>query len=254
MRNKLIFTATTLLLINLTTFAQKSAYHKQWYKNENNTTSNSPRELNYEVHGNYNRSVTKEKLMEAKLLRDIIPNYPVNWITDYVSVEITATSSGKSMNALNSNEALSAQQKYLLSTVDLGTGFTIKVKYKSKNAVTNDIVNDEMNVAMMIVPETEAEYAGGDQQLKKYLKESVVDKISESSRMHLQDKTAIAVFTINEQGEISNTKISETSGDAKTDRLIINAINKMSGWKPAENSSGTKVKQEFMFIVGNSGC
>jgi len=253
MRNKLILAATAIC-INLTSYAQNSASNNQWYKSEKNTPPYLPRELNYNVSGNYTRSVTKEKLSEAKLLSDIIPNYPVNWIKDYVSVEITATSNGKSMTALNSNEVLSVQQKYLLNSVDLGTGITVKVNYKSTNAVTNDSVRNQMNVLMMIVPELEAEYIGGKQELKNYLKENAINKISEKDRKYLYDKNAIVIFTVNEQGKISNARISETSGDAKTDRLLINIINKMPDWKPAENSNGIKVKQEFAFSVGSTGC
>jgi len=48
-------------------------------------------------------------------------------------------------------------------------------------------------------------------------------------------------------------QLSKTSGDQKTDKLLLKAINKMPKWKPAENSDGIKVKQEFEFSVGNCG-
>jgi TonB family protein len=158
------------------------------------------------------------------------------------------------MKAVSPNDALSTEQKNILNTVDPGTGITINVTYKSKNAVTDNIVNSTMSVSMMIVPEIEAEYIGGYQQLKKYLKENVISKISEAKTWQLQDANAIVLFTVDEDGEIVNTKISKTSGDAKTDKLLVDAINKMPKWKPAENSKGIKVKQEFEFSVGNSGC
>lgn len=251
--NKLILTSAAVLF-GFTAFAQNIAYNKQWYKSENTAAAGLSRELSYEVHGNYTRPVTKEKLGEASLLSDFITGYPVNWITDYVSVEILATSNGKAMKAISTNDVLSAEQKNILNTVDPGTGIIINVNYKYKNPVTDNIYIHNMNVSMMIVPEAEAVYAGGQQQLKKYLKENVISKISETKSAQLQEANAIVIFTVNEEGEIINAKISETSGDVKTDKLLINAINKMPNWKPAENSKGIKVKQEFKFRVGNAGC
>ena len=62
------------------------------------------------------------------------------------------------------------------------------------------------------------------------------------------------MFTVNEEGEIVNAKISQTSGDSKTDKLFVEAINKMPKWKPAQNSKGVKVKQEFIFNLSGGGC
>jgi TonB family protein len=61
-------------------------------------------------------------------------------------------------------------------------------------------------------------------------------------------------FTVNEDCEIANAQISKTSGDQETDELLLNVINQMPKWKPAENAKGRKVKQEFEFSVGNVGC
>ena len=99
-----------------------------------------------------------------------------------------------------------------------------------------------------VVPEIEAEYIGGYQELIKYLKVNVIDKISEPSvtaiRFQPPFQSAKVIFTVNEEGKIVNATISKTSGDAKTDKILPDAINKMPKWKPA-NEKGIKVKQEF---------
>ena len=64
----------------------------------------------------------------------------------------------------------------------------------------------------------------------------------------------VVIFAINEAGEIVNAKISRSSGDSKTDKLLLETIYKMPKWKPAKNSKGIKVKQIFEFSVGNRGC
>jgi len=249
---KLILAATTVLFIGLTAFVYDGSNGKKWYKSEDPRSAGSSKELNFEVHGNYKRPVKKETLNEAKYLSDYIAGYPVNWIINYVSVEISGTSNGKAMKAISSNDALSVEQKNILATVDLGTEIVTNVKYKYKNTITDNLEDYEAHISMMIVPETEAEYIGGRELMKKYLRENVINKIPETTREKLQQ--GIVIFTVSEEGEIVNAKISQSSGDTKADKLMVKAITKMPKWKPAENSKHVKVKQEFEFSVGNGGC
>ena len=202
---------------------------------------------------NNSSSLKKEKLNVAKLMSDVIPNYPSLWIIKCVSAEILATCEGKATIAISTSDTLSTEQKNILNTVDLGTTIVINIKYKYKNAVTDTIELDRMNFLATVIPETEAEYPGGSQQMTHYFKETVINKISEKTSK--QFPQVIVRFTINEEGEIVDAKISKTSSDLKIDKLFLDAINKMPKWKPAENSKGIKVKQEFEFSVGaSSGC
>lgn len=239
---KLIITSVVVLFIGLTTFAQSS----------DATATGFSRDLRFEVSGNYSRPITKEKLTGAKSLNDLIPYYPTNWITDYISVEISATSNGQFIKGISANNILSTEQKNILNAIDLGSDLAINVKYNYLNPVTNIIENNKMNVSMTVVPEKEAECVTGKQQLIKYLKENAIDKISETILEQFQQ--AVVLFTINENGEINNANIFMTSGDSKTDILLLEVINNMPKWKPAENRKGIKVKQEFKFSVGKGGC
>jgi TonB family protein len=238
MSKKLILTLVTILFIGLTAFAQTS------FPNDRS------RDLDYIVHGTYSRPIKKEKLMEAKSLSDIIDDYPKKWITSYTSVEISATCQGKAMKAMSPNENLSPEQKNILNTIDLASDIVINVKYNYKYPLTNTIENNTMHVVMTVVPETEAEYVGGYQQMITYLKEkcSTIIPKKTPNKIHLAIR-----FTINEGGEITNAKITDTSGDAKTDKLLLEVISNMPKWRPAENIKGIKVKQEFKFSVGNEG-
>ena len=208
--------------------------------------------LYFEVRGKYSHPITIEQLNKAKFISDIIPYYPEKWVISYVSAEILATYDGKAMLAASANDTLSAEQKNMLNTVDLGTDIVINIRYKFKNPVTGNIDMSVMNYSATVVPETEAEYPGGYQQMTQYLQENAIDKISDSTSGQLQQ--VIVRFTVNEKGEIANAQIFNSSGDQKTDKLLLKAINKMPKWQPAENSKGTIVKQEFEFIVGNGGC
>jgi len=60
-------------------------------------------------------------------------------------------------------------------------------------------------------------------------------------------------FTVNEEGKIVDALIFRSSEDPKADQLLLDAINKMPEWKPARNSTGMKIKQEFTIPMSN-GC
>jgi TonB family protein len=208
--------------------------------------------LDYGVHGKYLHPIKKETLEKAKFMADLIPYYPVWWIAGYESVEILATCDGKAMMASGANDTLSTEQRNILSKAELGTDIILNIKFKSKNAVTDNIETGTMNYSATVIPETEAEYPGGNQQMTQYLKENAIDKIPEISSKQIQQ--TLVEFTVNEKGETANAKIIKTSGDSETDKLLIEAINKMPKWSPAKDSKGRKVKQEFEFSVGSSGC
>ena len=216
-------------------------------------------DLNFEVRGKYQRPVKKEKLQEARFVSDFVPGYPASWVSQYVSVEILVTSNGNTQKAVNENDLLSTAQKNLLNKAEPSSDIVIKVFYKHKNAVTGKMGINQMHILLTVVPEKEAEYIGGYAELKKYLKVNSINKMAEPSIFGrlptvAANQQAKVLFTINEQGEIINAKISQTSGSKRTDQLMLDAIHKMPKWKPAENAKGIKVKQEFEFIVGNGGC
>jgi TonB family protein len=209
-------------------------------------------DLNYSVHGKYAHAITKEKLINASSIADIIPDYPVNWVLSYVSVEILAKYDGKAMMAAGTDATLSPEQKNIILASGPGTEIVIDVNYKSKNLVTGTVETDKMHYSTTVVPETEAEYSGGYPKMAQYLKENAIDKIPGSAIAMIQP--AVVGFTVNEDGEIANARISKTSGDPDTDRLLLEAVTNMPKWNPAKDSKGTKVRQDFEFSVGNDGC
>lgn len=210
------------------------------------------KEPSYEITGTYTRSIKKDKLEKAELIRDIIDGYATNWITDYVSAEILATSNGRLIIVKGKDETLSAEQRSLLNSADLFSHIVVNVKYRNENAATGKIDLREMNVTMMVVPEIEAEFIGGAEKMKQYLKENAIAKIDDLTAEYILQ--GIIAFTVAEDGTLINTKLIKSTGDPKTDSLLMSTIIKMPKWKPAMNSNGVKVKQDFEFRVGNQGC
>lgn len=205
--------------------------------------------INYELRGNYKNAIHKEKLDKAKTMADLISDYPSGWISGYVSVELTVTNNGKKTIVKSKNDVLTEEQLSLLHNADLYNEITINIQYKSKNSVTNEIEINDMKYTATLIPEVEAVYYNGKEGLSKYIKANVLNKIPE-----LKDKFAKVYFTVNETGEIINAKITQTTGSKRLDNLILEALIKMPKWKPAESTKGIKVKQEFVFNVGNLGA
>ncbi len=212
-------------------------------------------DLKYEINPTYSRSVKQTVLNKAQTMNDITPNYPASWISNYISVEVVATCNGKEMKAAGKNDTLTIQQKNLLATADMGRSVRIDIKYTYNNFITENNEFQNMNFELTIVPETEAQYFGGDAKMKSYLSTNALNKISDTKAKPF--KSAIVRFTVDENGEITNAKIAQTSEDKKTDKLLLKAINNMPKWKPAQNANGVYVKQQFEFIVGSPmtiGC
>jgi TonB family protein len=239
-------------LILLSSFAQKEKYENPGtYKKpemQDSVYNNNSQNLWFEIRPTYKNPLKKEKVNSAQSFDEISSDYPKNWLSEYVSTEISTTTHGKTMAAVGKTGVLTEEQKRILNSVDIGSEIRINNKYKSKNSATDKIEIRNVDYIATVIPDVEAEYFNGQEQMMKYLKENAINKISE------RNFEVLIRFTVNESGEISNSKIKVTSNDSKIDRLLLDTINNMPKWKPAQNSKGVKVKQEFEFSVGNGGC
>lgn len=208
--------------------------------------------LSYEVYINYPPlSISREKLNEAHSISDLNSSYKSSWIRKFISVEISASHNGKIIKSQYTNDALSQEQKDLISKADAGTDISVRINYIPQNTLSH---NDpkEFNFRFSLHPDTEASYVGGQQKLKSYLKNKAIDKISAARFYDINQYNLVAIkFTIDEAGQIVNTNIFQSSKDEKIDELLLDAICSMPLWKPAEYSNGIKVQQELVFTVGN---
>lgn len=203
--------------------------------------------LQFDVRLHNTDTIKKEVLLNAKTIIDVSGNYPTSWISNYVSTQITAICNGKEIKAKGTNEILTPQQQEILKTADIGSDIFFNIHYKYKNTVTENMDDRAMYFTLTLAPETQAEYIGGSQQMKQYLKENAINKITDSTM------TAILTFTVDENGDIADAKISQSSLDLNTDSILLEALKKMPKWKPAKVASGVAVKQNFVFSVGG-GC
>ena len=193
-------------------------------------------------------SITKETLHNAHTILDLNPHYKPLWVKEYTSVEVLTTQKGKTVKAIGKNDTLSQEQKDLMYNADVGKGIAVIVKYLPENNLTHNEIK-EFNFKFIINPDREAIYVGGQQQLEDYLTLHALDKIQATSIKQYQ--LAVVKFSIDEEGQVTDVHIFETSKDEKIDELLYETICNMPAWKPAEYANGLKVKQDFAFTVGD---
>ncbi len=216
------------------------------------STPSFSQELDYRVQGNYDKSVKLKQALSARTISDLCPGYPAKWVTHYASTNISIKSEGKTIQVSGRNDTLNAEQIRIINQTGLGSEIGIEVKFMSENPVTHVISVKPININLTVIPETEAEFAEGYLKMSSYLFEKAIKKITPDDPKTFQRSKLI--FTVNEDGSISDVKIRVTSGIPETDRLMMDAIREMPKWKPAVDLKGNHVKQEFLLLVGNGGC
>lgn len=197
---------------------------------------------------------SKEKLSQAKMMTDLIKEYPSSWIKKYISTEVVAVCSGKEEKAIGSNATLTTAQRSILAKADFNTKVLIHVKYQQENAATRKIEEHNLNYAIAVVPKTQATYFGGQEAVNTYLKKNAIDKISDRELIAI--KKGRIHFSIDKNGAIKAVELATTTGSTKIDALFLQVIREMPLWKPAKDAKGILVKQRFELAINNfnDGC
>ena len=100
----------------------------------------------------------------------------------------------------------------------------------------------------LTIPAVEAQFPGGQKALLKYLGTNVTDKLGRQNYETPVEKVFVR-FYVDIDGKTSDAKIVKTSGHPSIDELLIEAINAMPKWTPAENSKGDKIGQTITLPV-----
>lgn len=195
-------------------------------------------------------SIQETKLDKINTLTDLNKRYPASWVKAYISVEISAFKNGIQTKASGISDVLNQEQKELIRLVDRSSDIAVSVTYLPNNSLKND-TKKQYDFKVTVLPDKNADYAEGVEQLIQYLQEHAIVNI-EAGSFTGYDLTAIK-FTITEQGHITDIQVALPSKNAKIDEMLVMAISKMPKWKPAEYANGLKVKQDFILTIGNMG-
>ena len=193
-------------------------------------------------------SIQENKLDKINTLTDLDKRYPTSWVREYISVEISAYKNGTQTKASGISDVLNQEQKELIRLADRSSDIAVSVMYLPENSLKNNTVK-QYDFKVTIMPDKNAIYSEGAEQLIQYLQKNSIVNI-EAGSFTGYDLTAIK-FTITEQGHITDIQVAMPSKDTKIDEMLVAAISKMPSWKPAEFSNGLKVKQNFVLTIGN---
>ncbi len=193
-------------------------------------------------------AISKGQLTAAKTLQDLNRHYKSSWVKSYKSVEILASHQGEIKKIVSHDGQLTVEQKDFMDKADEDTNISIRILYLPDNNLKNNELKRN-NFSFKIVPEQEAQFVGGPETLSQYLKERAIDKLPKGC---IKQYALTAVkFTVDTDGKIINTHVFESSKDEEIDTLLVSTISNMPNWKPAEYANGLKVKQDFVFTVGD---
>ena len=193
-------------------------------------------------------SIQENKLAEINTVQDLNKQYPTSWVKEYISVDISAFKNGTKINASGKNDVLTQAQKELIQSADRNRDIAVNITYLPNNSLKDNTAK-QYDFELTVMPVKNATYAEGAEQLIQYMQRNGIGNI-ETGSFTGYDLTAIK-FTITEQGDIKNIKVTMPSKEAKIDEMMVVAMSKMPKWKPAEFSNGLKVKQDFVLTIGN---
>ena len=209
-------------------------------------------DLVYKVDSRFIARITKEKLNKAKSIIDILPKEGTEFMEIYENVVVTILGEADEIKALGNDEILNDKQLNLLKSADYSTDFYITANCKRRNE-NGELYGYDLVYYMTIIPEQEAEFAGGKEALVKYLRgnSKVVTSIITKDKL----KPGRFNFTVTKAGTVENVELSSTSGYSGVDEHLVELIENMpKKWQAATNEKGEKVNQELIFFFGLEGC
>ena len=197
-------------------------------------------------------AVHREQLLGASTVKQIIPDCPAHWdqTIDIVYVYISGYKNGNELRASADGETLSDKQKEILKNSDLGTIVEVEIWFRWKDSTT--ALGDYGKIQKMneyrlaVVPEIEAEYPGGKEEVSKYLEENILPKVQTLGE-EKQITLVQGFFTIDENGKLSDLNFPGQAHASDCDRVLKDALKNMPDWTPAKNANGSHIKQVFNF-------
>jgi len=193
-------------------------------------------------------SIDRAELSKANTLLDINPRYDADWVRTYASVEITTVQEGQVLTKVGKDDTLTEEQKAQLAAADLGTKISVLVRYMPENNLShNDL--QEMGFSFAVEADRDAKFPGGEEQLKAYLSEQAISKLSAES--FGEWGLSAVTFIVDEGGLVNEVEAVEPLQDSAIAALLVETVCNMPAWEPARFSEGIAVDQQFALTVGN---
>lgn len=193
-------------------------------------------------------SLSQDQLFAANNLTDLNRLYKDEWVREYLSVEFSSMQKGQVIKVDGENFLIGPKEKRFLKNIQFPATITVTINYIPENNLKHNPPKEE-SFTFSVHPNKSASFVGGHEKLEMYLQEKVISKIG--SDILTGYDLAVVKFIINEQGQVVDTSIFQSTKDDDTDALLYEVICDMPNWIPAEHTNRTKVRQEFVFTIGN---
>lgn len=195
------------------------------------------------------RSIKTSRLKKAVLISDIIDDYPTSWISNYKSVIVSSNNGNKSVG---NDIKLTKEQLQLINGLVVNEELQIEIQYEFKNSVTNKLEGNTMIVNMIVEPEKPAEPI---QDYEAMINKTKSDFLSQMNMMKINWMNEFSIsFIINEMGNAEQIQVKTTTGNPKTDSVLVELVKQLPSWIPAKDENNQPVKQATVFSVGMNGC
>ncbi len=198
----------------------------------------------------FGSTITKENLHQSKSILEIVPKEAEWSKISFETVEVGLLINGKEYSEHGVDDVLNQTQSNLLHSTDYSSNIFIKTTGIKPG---KDMQPERYSYYLTVVPEHEASYKDGYEQLISYLRKNTDQERLGSNQKMLQPGRIL--FTINSDGSINNVNLESTSGMSNIDKKLMELITQTSGnWIPAENLHGEKVEQQLVISFGMVGC
>lgn len=202
-------------------------------------------------------SITRSELANANFFSEYIGEEHAKRIVSYKSLSVIILEGQEKTDIRETGVGglLNDAQMKLLQSMPYSTNVLFWVDYFEKNEETGVVEDSYWTPHLTIVPEKQAEYAGGKDALKAYLKEKSKAVRDRENVDPEKLQPAKLFFTVNKEGGVENVFLDRTSNYPEVDKTMIELISNLpSNWIPAENAKGEKVAQELVVSFGLMGC
>ena len=199
--------------------------------------------------------IKKSDLDNAKYIDTFLEDNQMDDMVTLKSVNIIIIKDDKQsdIHAIGYSRALTDNQLQLLQKSGYSTNFLVRTEFQNKNKDTGVLEDSYLSPHLTVVPEKQAEYINGKQNLMNYLKDKSLEARANVQVDKLQP--AKLYFTVTKTGTIENVKLDRSSNYIEVDKKMIELITKLPGkWKPAVNNEGENVDQELVVSFGLMGC
>lgn len=219
-----------------------------------NSNDGADSDFKFRIESRDMATISLEKLNAASTAMDILPeqtNWPANPVR---SLEVMIYKEDKELLELGESLNLNEAQKRLLSTLEYSESFNLRAYCVGPNPDNPEVTEYEMFYGFTVVPEKEAVYPGGMEQIVTILQQNCEKLIAATNAKKLNP--GLLVFMVSKNGEVIASEHLISSGYPAIDEKLVELMKTLPhNWTPAENGRGEKVAQEFALRFGDlSGC